>query len=136
MRLRIFLIGLIVVVLLGVGVAWLERAPLLTWYYLHGLAAASDENRQTWVERVATLDSAAVPGLIERLRQADLRTCSNVAAALTHLVESWEAGDARRLELAAKLADACSTHSAAGQLGIMDVQSILLQTSLHDPSFS
>ena len=71
MRLRIFLIGLIVVVLLGVGVAWLERAPLLTWYYLHGLAAASDENRQTWVERVATLDSAAVPGLIERLRQAD-----------------------------------------------------------------
>jgi hypothetical protein len=41
-RSRKFLVGLALVLALAGGAAWVERAPLLTWYYLRRLAAADE----------------------------------------------------------------------------------------------
>src|SRR5262249_50811300 len=76
----------------GAGL-WLGRGPLLGWYYLHGLATA-DGDRDRWAERVAGLDGAAVPPLLECLGRDDARACANARAALLALVRRW-GGDGR-----------------------------------------
>src|SRR3989442_13570992 len=63
-----FVVGLILVLILaaarGLG---LERTQLLAWYYAHRLAGASAADRTAWVERLITLDQAAVPSLFRWL---------------------------------------------------------------------
>ena len=43
---------------------WLERTPLLAWWYVRGLSRAHDEaDRRSWAARAAELDDAVLPGL-------------------------------------------------------------------------
>jgi hypothetical protein len=119
------LAALAVLLILG-GVMWLKRTPLLTWYYLRGLANASEAERATWVERVVTLDSAAVPGLLACLRRDDARVCTGTGAALTVLVERWHGDDPRKLALAGQLAETFAGQSLPGRRITLGLEAILL----------
>ncbi len=113
---RKFLIGFVVVVVLAGSVAWVERGPLLAWFYLQRLAAASEADRDTWVDRVAGLGEEAIPGLLEILGRPDPRACGNVRAALERLAADWGSPEDPRLaDLALHLAHDFSRLSPAGQ---------------------
>ena len=51
MRLGLILGGLLLLVALAAGVAWVERMPLLSWYYLRGLTRADDKDVSFWQQR-------------------------------------------------------------------------------------
>jgi hypothetical protein len=109
--------------LLLVGLAWLERAQLLAWFYLHQLAHASDADQAAWVERVAGLGEEAVPGLLDCLRRPDDRACANSRAALERLAEFWGADDPHTAELAQRLAREFGRLSVPGQLHALGLAS-------------
>jgi hypothetical protein len=94
--------GVLLVLLLAAGVGWLERVPLQSWYYLHGLSTASEDQRDVWVERVASLGEAAVEGLMDCLGGDDDRACRNAATTLDHLAGTWGCGDFRVVDLAGR----------------------------------
>jgi len=135
MRRKLFLGSLALIVLVAAGAAWFGRTSLLTWYYVRGLSRSDERDRHIWVRRVIGLDRAAVPALIDCLRQDDLRTGPNAAEALGQLAEDWQPGDPRILDLAEKLADAFSTRSPSGQLAVIEVQARLLRTRENDAAF-
>ncbi len=110
----VFLVGL-VVLLVGGGVGWIERTPLLSWIYVRGLARADERSQAVWVERVAGLDRAAMPGLVELLNQDDAGVCGSAQAALCALSNRWNADDPRRHEVARRLADGFPRFSEVGQ---------------------
>src|SRR5437660_12934936 len=89
------LTALVVLLVAVTALAWWQRAPLLGWYYLRGLARAGDEDRAAWVEKVAGLDTDAVPGLLHLLRRDDPTTCANAEAALAALARRWGYTDSR-----------------------------------------
>jgi hypothetical protein len=108
--------GLVVVFVLGcAGVAWRERSTLLSWFYVRGLARASEADRDRWAGRVARLGDSAVPALYDCLARPDARACGNARAALELLTRSWGAGDARTVDLAVGLAREFAHFSAQGQ---------------------
>src|SRR6058998_3706098 len=78
--------ALLVVLGMAAGVAWWQRTPLLTWYYLQRLTAAAETDRAYWAKRVAGLDEAALPGLFDCLQHTEARVCDNAQAALLALV--------------------------------------------------
>jgi HEAT repeat protein len=109
------------------GIAWTQRAPLLTWYYLRKLAKADDESRATWVERVAALDSAAVPALLARLESKDPTVCNNIQHALAALAKRWGAHDARTQALAEEFRANFSGFSSLGQISVLEVMTVMLR---------
>jgi hypothetical protein len=113
-------IGVVVVLLLAGGL-WLAREPLLTWYYLRGLAQADDGERDRWAERVAGLDGTAVPQLLDLLAGDD-RACAGARAALGALVRRWGADDARGADLARQLSDGFARMSPAGQREVLQFE--------------
>jgi hypothetical protein len=115
------------VIALLVGVAWTQRTPVLTRYYLRELAAADEEIRGPWVDRVVSLDVAAVPGLLEQLQNKDPTVCSNAEAALVALAQRWGAEDARTWALAADIEQAFSGLSPLGQISGLQVMTAILQ---------
>jgi hypothetical protein len=114
-------LGLLAVVLGGLGLAWLERAPLLAWYYLRGLAKAGDADRQRWAERVAGLGEPAVPGLIDLLAEPDPAVCANAQAGLACLAAAWGPDGPHSVELAHRLARAFPRLSAPGRKAALEV---------------
>src|SRR5262249_3260630 len=82
------------------GIAWVYRAPLLSWYDLRGLAGGGEDDRESGVERVAGLGEAALPGLLDCLGRADAQACANAEAALACLARRWGPADDRTLSLA------------------------------------
>src|SRR5262249_58767858 len=105
------------VILLGAvaALAWWQRAPIIGWYYLRGLARAGDEDRAAWVEKVASLDTDAVPGLLQLLRRDDPKTCANAEAALAALAKRWGYNDSRTATLAEDVTSAFGALGAPGQ---------------------
>jgi hypothetical protein len=122
MRRRLF-------VLAGIGVLaaalWWQRTPLLTWYYLRGLAAAEEADQDRWVERVAGLDAAAVPALLDLLDCRDAAVCANARAALACLVQRWGSDDPRSVSLADRLADRVAELHPPGRLETLDLEALL-----------
>jgi hypothetical protein len=111
-----YLGGVLLVVLLGgAGVAWVERGTLLAWFYVRGLARAGEGERDRWVGRVAGLGEAAIPGLLDCLAQPDPGVCRNAREALCHLAGPWGDGDNRAVDLALRLAREFPRLSPAGQ---------------------
>lgn len=116
MRGRKFWCGMVLLVLLvGAGVAWMERVSLRTWWVLRGLRQAGPTQRDRWVERVADLGEPAVEGLLDCLCEGDEGVCDNAVAALDHLAHTWGAGDPRTADLAARQARAFSRLCPHGQ---------------------
>jgi hypothetical protein len=118
------LICLGVIAALAIGL-WLERTPLLTWYYIRGLTKAVEEDRDEWVDRVVSLDQAAVPALVDCLRRDDAQVCANARAALDCLIQHWGTSDSRSLALAERLALIFSGGSLACQQSILELQTVL-----------
>src|SRR5262245_2101992 len=113
-RKRRLFAGLIVLALLAGG-AWLQRERVSCWYYLRGLAQAGEEERDRWVERVASLGETAVPGLLECLTRDDEQTCANAQAALERICGGLPQDDVRWNHLTCRLAGAFPGLSAPGQ---------------------
>ena len=65
--------GLLLLLLIGATVGWLERGRLESWYYLRGLSRASEAERGRWIERVAGLGDPMVEGLLDCLDGGDDR---------------------------------------------------------------
>jgi hypothetical protein len=118
-RLALLLTG--VLLLAGAVLGWVERQPVLAWVYVQGLARAGAADRDAWAERVATLDEAAVPGLLACLGRGDAQACDNARAALARLAERRGKDDRRRAALAARLADAFPRLSAPGQQAVLQL---------------
>jgi hypothetical protein len=117
---RVALLALVLGVV-GAGVAWVNRTSLLTWYYLRQLASAEDADRAVWAERVATLESAAVPTLFRLLGGDDARACRNAGAALGRLTRRWGLDDSRTGELAEQLARALPRLSGWGRRTVLQL---------------
>jgi hypothetical protein len=113
-------------VLVVVGFAWVERAPLLAWVYLRELARAGEGDRAAWVERVASLDAAVVPGLLDCLTRDDSRVCANAQAALARLAERWGPDDRRRGDLAARMVEAYPRLSNPGKENALKLEAAWL----------
>jgi hypothetical protein len=94
--------GVLLVLLLAAGVGWLERVPLESWYYLHGLSRATDADREVWIDRVAGLGEPALEGLMDCLSGEDDQACRNTVAALDRLAGIWGCGDSRLVDLAGR----------------------------------
>jgi hypothetical protein len=116
-------IGGIGILLLGgvTAALWLEREPLRAWYTVRGLCAASEMERDGWVERVVACDAAVVPSLVARLANPDALACANVQAALLRLTELWQADAEKRDDLADRLAQGFAHASPAGQKAVLAV---------------
>jgi hypothetical protein len=118
---------IVVVVLLALGAAaWLERTPLLAWYYVRGLAGADEAGRDAWAERVAGLDGAALPGLLKLLGRDDDAVCANARAGLACLVRRWPPDDPRRAELAERLEERFTGFSLPGKQTALDIEGVLV----------
>jgi hypothetical protein len=111
------------------GVAWFERTPLLSWYYVRGLANADEAACETWVNRVTSLGNAALPRLIDQLRQVEVRPCENAAVGMMRLVESWDQAATARGDLAGQLVRNFASFSPHGQAAALQIQSKLVQTA-------
>lgn len=114
-----FVLALALLVL--AGIAWLNRAPLLSWYYLRSLASAGAADRETWAERVAGLGEAAVPGLLALLARDDAAVCANAEASLAHLVRRWGAEDPRTVTLAGQLVERFGALSGTGREAVLEL---------------
>jgi hypothetical protein len=107
--------------LAGAGIAWVERTALLAWFCVRGLARANESHRACWVERVACLGEAAVPGLLDCLARPDPSVCGNAREGLARLVAGWGGSDARSVALALRLARAFPHLSRPGQRATLEV---------------
>ena len=106
--------------LLGAGVAvWVERGPLLTWYYVGGLERATDQDRALWADRVAGLGEEAEPAVFACLGRADDGACRNAGAALERWAGRWGADDARAAALAGRMAKGFGDCSPAGRRAVL-----------------
>jgi HEAT repeat protein len=122
LRSKKFLVALFLAILLGgAGVAWMERATLLAWFYVRGLAQAGEGQRQRWVDRVAGLGEAALPGLTDCLADSDGAVCRNAGAALADLSGRWGCADTRTVALALHLGRDFAGFSPPGQRQALDV---------------
>ena len=69
-------VGLFTVALLGGSVAlFVERTPLLAWFYMHSLSRAVEKDRALWVDRTAGLGEGAEPTVFACLTQTDEGAC-------------------------------------------------------------
>lgn len=119
-KLLVLLLGGGLVILAGVG--WLERTPLLVYYAVHRLRTAEARERQPWVDKVAGLDVAALPQLVECLRRNEPQACASVRAALQEMVRRWDQDDSRRVRLAEQLVERFAEMSEEGALLALETQ--------------
>jgi len=120
----------VLVLLPALGVtSWVERRPLLAWYYVRGLSRAGDREREVWVQRVLTVPADALPGLLDGLCDEDARACANCQAGLARLVHQWGPADPRALALGDELASRFTRLSVAGQQGALRLQLTWLRTA-------
>jgi hypothetical protein len=119
----------VVLILLAVvlAIAWWQRTPLLSWYYLRGLAQADEKERAVWVERVCSLGAEAVPGLVGHLKRDDVRVCANAEAALSALAQRWGPYDQRTATLAEDVTGAFSALSTPGREAALEWYLALLE---------
>jgi len=112
-----YVLGLVILVLLGLGVlAWLERATLLAWFHVRMLVTASDENREARAARVAQLGDAAVPGLLDYLQREEPAVCFNARTGLTALVrQSGGLSETRTTDLVTGMSREFAHFSRVGQ---------------------
>ncbi|HKI31625.1 MAG TPA: HEAT repeat domain-containing protein [Gemmataceae bacterium] len=125
-------VGAVALLLLAGAGLWLGRGPLLTWYYLRGLARADDGARDRWAERVAGLEGAAVPALLDLLGGDD-RACANAHAALAALVRRWGTDNPRGEELARRLSEGFARLSPAGQREVLQFEAGWLRSDGGQP---
>lgn len=119
---RKLFVGIVLAALVaGLAVAWSERLPLLSWYFVRGLSRADVVTRDRWVERVAGLGDAAVPDLLDALADPDPAVCANARAALVRLSSDWGVADSRCVILAGSFTRSWDGFSNAGKATALEV---------------
>ncbi len=121
-RTRLVIGLLLLALLVGAGGVWLKQTALQAWYSIRQLSQASGAARDTWAVRVAALDEAAVPGLLECLARNEPAVCVNAEVALARLVQRWGTADPRVPVLMGQLAEAFPRLSAPGQCCVLDFE--------------
>ena len=111
--------------LLAAGVWWF-RTPLLSWYYLNGLASAGAADRQGYLDAVVGLDADAVPGLLDLLKRDNPDTCANAEAALAALLHRWGPDDQRTQEVCTRIEQDFATRSIPGQQALLELYIVQL----------
>jgi hypothetical protein len=119
-------IFLFLLVFLG-GLAWYQRTPLLTWYYMRNLVRADAENRESWADRVATLDSPILVPLLDSLTDTTPRVCENLRLALERLAGRWSVDDERTLQLVQQTQSRFEAFSSPGRTAAMSVSVVVLR---------
>src|SRR5262249_53848561 len=79
-----------------------------------------------WVERVASLDAAAVPGLLACLDSNDTRACDNALTALNCLVQRWQDDPQRLFDLANRMGERFLVASVPGQQRLLELTAKLV----------
>src|ERR1043166_8719735 len=120
------LVVMVWIVAIG-GIVWWQRAPVFSWYYLRELTAADAQSRERWAERVASLDTAAVPGLLACLEQSEPTVCINAEAGLVALMKRWGPEDPRMHAFADELRQRFGTLSPLGQGATLQALTALLR---------
>jgi hypothetical protein len=120
-KVRLILLALGLLLLLGGGVAWLERHTLLTWYYTRELARASGADVDHWADRVASLDERVVPVLLDCATRQEPGPCANARVALGRLLARWGADDPRCVELFNRTAREFPRLSTEGRRQMLDL---------------
>jgi hypothetical protein len=119
----------LVLAALAAGAAWWQKTPLLAWYYVRGLTETDAAGRDTWANRVAGLDVAVLPRLLDCLEDTAGPACASVTAGLLRLAERWEVDDGRTLDLAEELQQRFDRFSSDGQIGALEVMTEALRRS-------
>jgi hypothetical protein len=113
-------------ILIAFGVAglglWFGRNQIMARYYIYQLARAEAGDRDEWIKKIAGLDDAAMPSLIDGLNSGNQQSCDNLAMVLQSLVSRWGLEDSRAVSLAQSLADAFPRMSAPGQEQVLDLE--------------
>src|SRR5450755_4448144 len=108
--------GLVVVlILIGGGLTWIQRGPILSWYYLRQLAKADDGEQAVWVNRVVGIGEHAVPDILKGFEEDNARACLRYSAVLNGLANHWGFEDPRTHDLAQRTAEHFSEFSDAGK---------------------
>jgi hypothetical protein len=115
------------------GVAWMERTPILAWYYVQRLALAEEETRAAWVEKTVSLGETALPGVLGCLERNDALVCGNAQAALACLLDTWGCEHPSRVILAEQLANAFPRLSGFGKRSALELEAGLVPHSRLDP---
>ena len=116
-----------VAILVLAGLVYWQYTPMLRWYYLRELTAADADSRDRWAERVASLDDAAVSGLLNCLDDKDPTVCINAETAMHVLVKRWGPEDARTHALADNLRRRFASQSPFGQISGLQVATAMLR---------
>src|SRR5438105_4058837 len=119
----------LVLVSLVAGALWWQRTALSSWYYVRGLTGSDPAGRDAWAERVAGLDFAVLPRLLDCLESAAPPACENVTAGLLKLTQRWEVEDERTLALAEELHRRFDRLSCGGQVGVIEIMTAALRRS-------
>lgn len=127
---RIVALTLLVV---GLAVGWVERAPILTWYYLQRLARCSAGDEEPWITRLTALDHAAVPGLLAALQKDDATLAPRVERCLASLGTSWGPGDPRSVQLATHAAKNFTTLSRPGRSAVLHATALSVESLTEAP---
>jgi hypothetical protein len=109
------------------GLAWWQREPILAWHTVRQLANANEENGAEWAMRVADLDDAALPPLLDGLQRRDAQACSNLQSALAILIRRWGPAHPRSFALVEEIQARFATFSPAGQQQALLTLTNLLQ---------
>jgi hypothetical protein len=112
----------VVVLLAGAAIlVWIERIPLLTAYYVHNLANASEADQAVWANRVAGLGEPAMSDVLDCLNEASPQCCCNARAAMEKLTGDWGPGDPRTVALALRCGREFQHMSPAGQRNVLEL---------------
>jgi len=114
---------------LAAGAVWWQRTPILAWYYVRGLAQTDKAGRDTWTNRIASLDVAVVPRLLTCLEDGNPEVCENATAGLLKVGERWEIDDDRTLDLAEELRQRFDRFNSGGQTGALEIMARMLARS-------
>ncbi len=97
------------------SIGYWQRGPLEAWYHVRQLRSADEENREACAARVAALEEAALPRLLDGLYDADPEVCANLQMPLCMIAQRWGPHDPRSLRLAEQVHDQFNAFSPAGQ---------------------
>lgn len=116
----------VVALILG-GLAWWQREPILSWYFVRELGDANESQLESYAQKLAHLGDAAVPRLLDGLRNDDASVCGKMQYALLLMVKKWGHADGRSAELVESLHARFNEFSAAGQEKAVQLTTTLLQ---------
>jgi HEAT repeat protein len=109
----------VVVIAVAVGV-W-QRERLWIWYCAERLERASPDTRSEWAQQLASAGEAAVPTLLNLLRNDDEGVCVAAASAMDSLVSSWPASDPRRNTFARQFVEIEPRFSTPGRTAALEL---------------